>query len=142
MSTLWQVFIPVQGDQHGNAKEAERLGFGITIPFQEISETNLFEGIKSVIDQPKYAKKAAELGEITVDQLEHPLERATWWLEHIMKYPQQYIKRSPVHKLAWYQYFCIDVILTIFAGLSMIVFIVYRVVKICCVSKKQKNKTE
>ena len=142
MSTLWQVFIPVQGDQHGNVKEAERLGFGIKIPFQEISETNLFEGIKSVIDQPKYAKKAAELGEITVDQLEHPLERATWWLEHIMKYPQQYIKRSPVHKLAWYQYFCIDVILTILAALSMIVFIVYKVFKICCISRKQKNKRE
>ena len=142
MSTLWQVFIPVQGDQHGNAKEAERLGIGITIPFQEISETNLLEGIKSVIDQPKYANKAAELGEIAVDQLEHPLERATWWLEHIMKYPQQYIKRSPVHKLAWYQYFCIDVILTLLATLSVIVFIVYKVFKICCVSRKQKNKRE
>ena len=95
-----------------------------------------------VIDQPKYANKVAELGAIAVDQLEHPLERATWWLEHIMKYPQQYIKKSPVHKLAWYQYFCIDVISTIVAGLSMIVFIMYKVIKICFVSKKQKNKRD
>ena len=130
------------GDQPGNAKEAERLGIGITISFQEITETNLLEAIRSVIDQPKYAKNVAELGAIAVDQLEHPLERATWWLEHIMKYPQQYVKRSPVHKLAWYQYFCIDIILTIFAGLSTILYIVYKVCKLFCISKKHKDKRE
>ena len=102
----------------------------------------MFEAIQSVVTEPRYKIKAAEIGTIAVDQLEHPLQRAAWWLEHIMKYPQQYIKRSPVHNLAWYQYFCIDVIATIFAGLSMIVFIVYKVFKICCVSRKQKNKRE
>ena len=130
------------GDQPGNAKEAERLGIGITVSFQEITETNLLEAIKSVMNQPKYASKAVELGAIAVDQLEHHLKRATWWLEHIMKYPQQYVKRSPVHKLAWYQYFCVDIILTIFAGLSTTHFIVYKVLKVFCTYKKQNDKRE
>ena len=136
------MFIPVQGDQPANAKEAERLGLGITIPFQEISDENLLQAIQSAINDPRYANKAAEIGAIAVDQIEHPLQRATWWLEHIMRYPQHYIKRSPVHKLAWYQYFCIDVIVTLVSGLLLIFYMIYRLFKFCCNSKKQKDKRE
>ena len=136
------MFIPVQGDQPANAKEAERLGLGITIPFQEISEENLLEAIQSTLNEPRYANKAVEIGSLAVDQIEHPLQRATWWLEHIMKYPQQYVKRSPVHKLAWYQYFCIDVIVTIVFALLLIFYIIYRLFNFCCTPKIHKGKRE
>ena len=137
-----QVFIPVFGDQFSNAKEAERLGIGISIPFQEISEKNLFEAIQSVVYEPRYKLKAAEIGTIAVDQLEHPLQRAAWWLEHIMKYPQQYIRRSPAHKLTWFQYYCVDVALAIAFGLFMLLLSINKLFKLCRGSNKQKDKRE
>ena len=132
----------MQGDQPANAKEAVRLGLGASIPFQQISEINLFDAIHSTINDPKYTNRAKELGSLAVDQIEHPLERATWWLEHIMRHPQEYIKKSPVHRLSWYQYFCIDVLLTIVVIISLTFYILHKIISLCCCSRKQKDKRE
>ena len=139
---LIQLFIPVQGDQPANAKEAERLGIGLSIPFQQISEESIAGAVKEILDDPKYTNRAKALGSMAVDQLEHPLQRAAWWFEHIMKYPEEYVRKSPVHKLAWYQYFCIDVIITLMLLLSVVVFILYKIIKLCCFSRKSKSKSE
>ena len=110
---MLQVFIPVQGDQPANAREAERVGFGRTVPFQKLSEELLNEALDAVLNNPKYTNQARNYGSLVVDQIQHPLQRATWWLEHIMRHPYEYRNKSPVHKLAWYQYFSLDVIFTI-----------------------------
>ena len=132
----------MQGDQPANANEAVRLGIGTSIPFQKISEKELFDLIQATINDPKYTNRAKELGALAVDQIEHPLQRATWWLEHIMRHPKEYIKKSPVHRLAWYQYFCLDVMLTVVALLSLTLYIAYRIFKLCCSSRKEKDKRE
>ena len=132
----------MQGDQPANAKEAERLGLGISLPFQKISEKLLFKALHSVINDPKYTNKAREFGSLAVDQIEHPLQRAAWWLEHIMKHPYDYRGKSTVHKLTWYQYFCIDVILTLVTIFLLIFYTIYIIIKLCCFSKKQKDKPE
>ena len=132
----------MSGDQPANSKEAERIGFGISVPFQKISEKLLFETLHSVLNDPKYTNRAREFGSLAVDQIEHPLQRAAWWLEHIMKHPHEYRGKSTVHKLTWFQYFCIDVILTLVAFPLLIFYIIYKIIKLCCFSKKQKDKRE
>ena len=77
------------------------------LPYQQITEKTLEEKINLMLNDPKYAIRAKEIGALTVDQIQHPLERATWWLEHIMRHPHEYRNKSPVLKLAWYQYFCL-----------------------------------
>ena len=132
----------MQGDQPANANEAVRLGLGTSIPFQKISEKELFDLIQATINDPKYTNRAKELGALAVDQIEHPLQRAIWWLEHIMRHPTEYINKSPVHRLAWYQYFCLDVILSILAILSLALCVVYKIIKLCCCSREEKEKRE
>jgi hypothetical protein len=95
-----------------------------------------------MLNNPSYTNRAKEFGALAVDQIEHPLERATWWLEHIMRHPHEYRNKSPVLKLTWYQYFCLDVILTImFAALS-ILYIIYRITRLCCSFFGKKVKRE
>lgn len=130
------------GDQPANAKEAERIGFGVMVPFQKISEKVFGDALHLVLNDPKYTKRAREFGALAVDQIQHPLERATWWLEHIMKHPHEYRNRSPINKLAWYQYFCIDVILTLVVCFMLIFYIIYKAIKLCCLSKNIKDKRE
>ena len=38
-----QLFIPITGDQPANAREAEKSGFGLMLPYQEVTEELLEE---------------------------------------------------------------------------------------------------
>ena len=137
-----QISIPVQFDQPANAKEAERIGFGVTVPYENLSEKLLNNALYAVLNDSKYLNRAREHGSLVVDQIEQPLQRACWWLEHIMRHPHVYRNKSPVHKLSWYQYFCLDVIFTIVA-LSMLMFtIIYQSTRLCCGSRNMKHKQE
>ncbi len=62
------VVIPVTGDQPQNGREAERMGFGISIPFQQVTEENLYEAITKVLEDPSYGANARERGSILMDQ--------------------------------------------------------------------------
>ncbi len=39
-----------------------------------------------------------------------PLDRAIWWMEHVIRHPKLYAGKAAVHKLTWAQYFLVDVI--------------------------------
>ena len=54
-----------------------------------------------------------------------PLDRAIWWIEHIMRHPFMYEGKSPVHKLYWFQYFLLDVL----ALYLLILYAVFKIVK-------------
>ncbi len=54
-------------DQHGNGREAERLGFGRSLPFSDLTEEGLLEAVRDVLEEPSYAEKARELGALLVD---------------------------------------------------------------------------
>ena len=56
------MFIPVTGDQPDNAKEAERNGFGIMLPYQDITEKRLKESLDLILNDPKYTNRAKEFG--------------------------------------------------------------------------------
>jgi UDP:flavonoid glycosyltransferase YjiC (YdhE family) len=43
------IIIPVFGDQPANAKESEIKGYGIHVPFQNITEESLFNAVESVL---------------------------------------------------------------------------------------------
>ena len=58
------------------------------------------EKINLMLKDPKYATRAKEIGALTVDQIQHPLQRATWWLEHIMRHSHEYRNKSPVLNIA------------------------------------------
>jgi len=135
------VAIPVTGDQPINAKEAERLGIGISHPYLEMNEKKLFEDLDKVLHDPKYLENAQKMGSIMNDQINRPLDRAIWWIEHIMKNPTVYQRKSPVHNLYWFQYFLLDVI-ALYSFVIYVVFkIIYKVFRLCC-NKRPKEKFE
>eukprot|EP00095_Tigriopus_kingsejongensis_P005737 maker-scaffold28_size608977-snap-gene-1.14 protein:Tk05737 transcript:maker-scaffold28_size608977-snap-gene-1.14-mRNA-1 annotation:"udp-glucuronosyltransferase 2c1" len=111
------IVIPVAGDQPANGQEAVRIGFGLSIPFTQVTTSNLEEAIEGVISDPKFTQKAQEYGSAMNDQITRPLERAVWWLEYKLRYPGPTLLRSPVHDLTWYQYYLLDV----FAFLAAII---------------------
>jgi glucuronosyltransferase len=88
-----------------------------------------------------FISRAKELGAVLIDQIDKPLDRAVWWIEHIMRHPTLYSGRSPVHKLAWYQYLLLDVF-TLYATIAALLgLIFYKIVYCCCGSKRKAEKT-
>ena len=132
------VFVSVFADQPANGKEAERKGFGISLPFATVTEENLANAVKEILTSRKYLARAQELGSLLMDQKEHPLDRAVWWLEHLMRHPHVYEGKNPVHKLAWYQYHSLDVLAFILAIILLIFYLVLKICQMCCRKKKVK----
>ena len=135
------VGIPLTGDQPLNAKEMERLGFGINLPYRDLTEEDLFTALDQVLHNPKYSEAAKAIGSLANDQINRPLDRAVWWIEHVIRHPTMYAGRSPVHKLSWYQYFLLDVLLFF----VVIIFIAFKVLKLLfglCCGKRNKTKRD
>ena len=131
--------VPVQGDQPLNAKELVGMGAGLSVPYQKLNEEDLYNALDKVIHDPKFAEAAKEMGSTLNDQITRPLNRAVWWIEHVMRHPTMYAGKSPVHKLYWYQYFLLDV----FGLYAVLLYIIFKVLKFlfslcCCRSSKTK----
>ena len=56
-------------DQFANGQEAERLGFGLHIPFLELTEEKLLEALNRIIQEPGFSQTAKTLGGALVDQV-------------------------------------------------------------------------
>ena len=129
------------GDQHANGKEAQRIGFGLHLSYQSMTEDQLVGAIQNILTKPKFSAIAQEYGSAVMDQKEHPLDRAVWWLEHTMRHPTIYQGKNPVHKLNTIQYFQLDVISFLTFLVSFLFYLVYSLVKCCC-CRTAKTKTD
>ena len=122
----------VIGDQPANAKEAERIGFGIRLPFSQVSVEKLKSAVNDVLNNPKYSQVAKTHGSAVMDQKEHPLDRAIWWLEHTMRHPTIYRGRNPIHKLNSIQLNQLDVITFLVTIVLAMIYLLFKIIACCC----------
>ena len=80
-----------------------------------------------------------ELRDLILDQPLHPLERTVWWLEYLLRHPHNANMRSPVHNLAWYQYFLLDVFCFLVSIIAIISVIVIRCVSVSLYKKEKRD---
>ena len=123
------LFTPVFADQFSNAREAEKVGFGISIPYLSLTEDNLKEAINAMLTDNRYKEKAIEHGNLLTDQITAPLDRAVWWIEFLIRHPGKNHMRSPVHDLTWYQYYLLDVLGVILCTIIIIIIVIVKVMK-------------
>ena len=80
------------------------------------------------------------------DQINKPVDRAIWHIEHLIRNPSiTEHMRAPVHNLAWYQYFLVDVLGFLLTVLLLLVFLLYKLCTLCCslgVSSSREKRTE
>lgn len=133
--------MPVFGDQPSNALEAERRGYGLNVPFSNLTTENLLEAVNQILADPKFTQRADDYGSMVMDQMTRPLERAVWWIEYAMRYPGMEHMRSPVHDLHWTQYFLLDVIAFISGIVMFSAYILWLLCcKCCCQPRRHQRK--
>ena len=106
----------------------ERIGYGKAINYEDLTEENLLQAIREVLDNPEYAEAARRYGELLLDQENPPLDRAVWWLEFLLRHKGTNHFRSPVHEQAWHQYFLLDVLLVLFLAFALVAWLLGEII--------------
>uniref|UniRef100_A0A182M8S5 UDP-glucuronosyltransferase n=1 Tax=Anopheles culicifacies TaxID=139723 RepID=A0A182M8S5_9DIPT len=128
--------IPVFGDQYLNMAKAERTGYGLLVPYKEISEQRLAHAINQVLADEKYKTVAKSISARYRDQPQEPLDLAVYWVEYVIRHRGAKHLKSAGQELGFLQYHGIDVIATII-GVPVLFF--YLIFKLLCGGLSKKN---
>ena len=133
------VGIPITGDQGVNIKEVVNKKVGLQVSWHEMTEDSLLAAITEVLEDPEYQRSVSRLSELIMDQPQHPLERAVWWLEYLLRHPHNPGMRPVTHDLSWPQYFLLDVMAAFVFIVTIPIIVLIKILRCCC-SRKAKQE--
>ncbi|KAJ8954682.1 hypothetical protein NQ318_011374 [Aromia moschata] len=136
------VAIPILGDQKMNAKGAEDNGYGIVLPFDELSEEKLTSFLDEIIENPKYRENVKERSRIMKDRQVSPIQTAVYWVEYVIRHNGAKHLRVAYLDLAWYEYYLLDVFAFIFAVIFGAILVMKKACTFLCRSKINKRKVK
>jgi glucuronosyltransferase len=140
---------PVFADQPQNAFRLVELGVAEQMSIVNFTETELYENIKNMLENPKYQKKVKSISTAFKDRLQTPLEESVYWIEWFLRHPKADLQ-GPSSELNIFVRHSIDVYITLFLGLALFLyltlkFFIFLIKFVCCCGKKvqteKKKKT-
>lgn len=117
--------IPVFGDQHMNMKTAAMSGFGVNLPYEELTAPRIREALREVLSNPSYANKAILTSDRYKDQIATPMATAIHWVKHVAKNKGAPHLHSAAIDLPFYAYHNLDIFSALFAVICLM-FILLR----------------
>ncbi|XP_041986603.1 UDP-glycosyltransferase UGT5-like [Aricia agestis] len=120
---------PVLGDQWYNAEKYERHGIGKKYLFEEISEEVVKNSVEEIIEDKRYRENIVKLRKVMNDQPLKPLERAVFWINHVIRNKGGQHLLPAARHLTWAQYYELDllvILLTVVLVLLVAVSLVLR----------------
>lgn len=118
--------IPIFGDQFSNAENILNEGWAISLPLRELDAQTFSNVLDQALFNATYANVAKHLSALTKDRPEHPLDRAAFWIEYVIRHNGAKHIRSPAIHLNLLQFYSIDVL----AFILVVVWVTARVVKV------------
>ncbi|KAG5880367.1 hypothetical protein JTB14_029493 [Gonioctena quinquepunctata] len=134
------IAIPTYGDQMANSNFAKHIGFGLVLPFSDLSEEKLTSLLEEIISNPKYREIAKTRSKIIKDRQMKPLDNAVYWVEYVIRHKGAKHLRVGYMHLAWYQYYMIDVFAFIFGIIIILLFVLKEVLSFLCRAKTELSK--
>jgi len=119
---------PLFFDQYLNMKMAESKGYGISVPYESLSEEKLKSAIRAVLTNPSYAKTAKDLSDRLHDQISTPMETAVHWAEHIAKFKGASHLRSPGLDLPFIVFYNLDCYAFLLFVCFLVIYTTYKVI--------------
>lgn len=102
-------------------------GTSVKLIYQTMTQQDIENALSEVLLKPKYKKNAEIRSSLFQDQKDKPIERAVFWVEWLMRHPNDYkeIQLSRVHELGWFAASGYDIL--VFYGL-----VIFLIVKVSC----------
>ncbi|XP_078678245.1 UDP-glucuronosyltransferase 1-2-like isoform X1 [Branchiostoma floridae x Branchiostoma belcheri] len=104
------VRVPAFAEQHGNSNNLETLGTGVTLDIFTMTSDDLYEAIMEVANNKTYKSNAVRLAQLQRDQPQSPMDRAVWWIEHVIRHGGLPHLKSAARHLSLLQYHLLDVV--------------------------------
>ncbi|KAK5638283.1 hypothetical protein RI129_012578 [Pyrocoelia pectoralis] len=119
------IVMPFYADQFFNAKRILERGVGISLDYTKLQKEDFKSAIIEVITNHGYKKKLKKLAELASDQPMTGIERAIWWTEYVIRHKGAKHLRSPYLDIPFYQYYLMDIILSLFLLFLVFLGVVY-----------------
>lgn len=101
--------IPFMVDQNTNALRIKKLKIGTSLDIKTITKESLKSAIEEVING-EYAKNIKKLREIVQDSPMKPLDKATWWVEYVIRNGGTLHLDYPGRHVPFWKYMMLDFI--------------------------------
>ena len=120
---------PISGDQVYNAKRLDRKGYGLSMDLHDFTADQLLDNIHKILGDKSFKEHVAKASEIFRSQPQGPVERATFWIEHVCRFGGDHL-RSAGNDLPLYSYLMLDILAFILIIVHIIVYLLYRLLKL------------
>ncbi|XP_066267185.1 UDP-glucuronosyltransferase 2C1-like [Branchiostoma lanceolatum] len=133
------VGMPLFFDQYANVARTVARGMAVALDIHAVTSEEVYQAITTVISEPRYEEKADQVSTHLRDQPQSPMERAVWWIEHVIKHGGLPHLRSRAIELPFYQYYLLDVIGMIIAVISAVLLSCLKCCSFACGMCKRGN---
>ena len=126
---------PVSADGFHNAKRLDHKGFGLSMNIHDFTADQLLDNIHKILGDKMYKERVMKASEIFRSQVQSPVERATFWIEHVCRFGGGHL-RSAGNDLPLYSYFMLDILAFVIIFFLLIICVTYMTIKFtvykCC----------
>ncbi|KAF6098026.1 UDP glycosyltransferase 8 [Phyllostomus discolor] len=126
------VGIPLFGDHYDTMTRVQAKGMGILLEWKTVTEAELHEALVTVINDPSYRRRARQLSTLHRDQPGHPVQRAVYWIEYVLRHRGAPHLRAAVHQLSFWQYFLLDVAAVLLLAAALLYVLLARTAPLVC----------
>lgn len=136
------LMVPLNGDQPDNAQRLESRGAGVVLNILTVTTESLVEGLREVINNPRYKENLQKLSALHTDRPVDPLDLSVYWTEYVMRHKGAKHLKSAVYELNWIQYYCLDVIALLSTMTLVFIVLIIKCLKLCFRKLSRKRKQD
>lgn len=125
--------LPLIFDQFDNMVRLEARGVAKVLDVTALEVDVLTGALRDILDQEKpYRKNMLKMSQLHHDQPLKPMDRATFWLEFVMRNKGAAHLRTESYKMPWYAYHNVDVLASLLSIAVFLLLAVYGTCKVLC----------
>ncbi|KFB51597.1 hypothetical protein ZHAS_00019669 [Anopheles sinensis] len=131
---------PVFADQFKNINYCMAKGVGKRLSIEHINTKELVDTIKEVMAKESYRTNMKRMSELFRDQPEHPLDRAVWWIDWVLRHPDSTELLTHGTRFHWFVKYSYDVLVPLLAAIAIVCHLVIFTVRRVVFSQKTAPK--
>ncbi|XP_071960747.1 UDP-glucuronosyltransferase 2B15-like [Antedon mediterranea] len=136
------VVIPLFADEYEVAVRLEAKEIAQILHIQRLTRNALENALDQALHNATLKEQVIWWSEVQQDFhdiLLPPIDRAVFWIEHVMKFSGEYL-RSAAFQLNTLQYFLLDVLLFVLICVFLFIYIIRKFCLLCCCNKRTFSK--
>ena len=133
---------PLANDQKPNLKRVESNNIGIMLDWEQLTAQVLVDAINTALKDEAMAASMKRISAQFKDTKEHPVKKAAWWVEFVIRNNGTgFLKPKSMH-LSFYQAWNLDILAAAVLCLTIVLYVNYKILRFCCCSGSRKVKAE